>query len=344
MLRRSLAIGLSLSLLAVANMGFTQVGPGARSLGPDFNIYNADNIPEDVPTIVRLASEISLEEATAILQRELAAAQFFGLDGVIAEHWGSADTTPESTATRTLVVDRRGLSWRSMAPDEEEVVATFAFEDAVQIWSRFSMAERDASTDPPTDSPQGVVLYLLTEGGADDVFQDPINLSKILPNYPDLLPTYIAARSARPLAASGLFFEAGSPAGFAVCCFSSTGFSPDGMNAHLPIGRLPLVIAAFQRLAPNLEYVDHAGLLFSVPNAEPTSEEADVITALCNRDGFDNQGVVLCQHNQLHGLAFMKIHSHGDMPGLIYICEAEEVGDYEAQATCVTQTMMEQGP
>ena len=40
----------------------------------------------------------------------------------------------------------------------------------------------------------------------------------------------------------------------------------------------------------------------------------------------------------------MKIHSHGDMPGLIYICEAEEVSDYEAQATCVTQTMMEQGP
>lgn len=116
------------------------------------------------------------------------------------------------------------------------------------------------------------------------------------------------------------------------------------MDAHLPIERLPLVIAAFQRLAPNLEYVDHAGLLFSVPNAEPTSEEADVITALCNRDGFDNQGVVLCQHNQLHGLAFMKIHSHGDMPGLIYICEAEEVSDYEAQATCVTQTMMEQGP
>ncbi len=307
MLRRSIALGLFLSLLMVANVGVAQVGPGARTLGPEFNLYNADHIPENDPTIEGLGSEMSVEEATAILQRELVGAQFIGLDGVLAEHWGSvtdaaspSPPTPQSAAAQTLVVDQEGLSWRSMVQGEEEVVARFAFEEGVQLWTRFSMAERDASTDPPTDSPQGVVLYLLTEEGAHDVFEYPVDFSKILPGYPDRLPTYTAERSSpRRLAEPGLFFDAGRPGGFAVCCFSSTGSGDGGVDAHLSLGRLPLVIAALQRLAPNLEILDHGGLLFSVPLSYPRSEEIEIIIAKCNRGGSTTRGSFCASTNRL---------------------------------------------
>jgi hypothetical protein len=312
-------------------------------MGPEFNTYNADHIPENDPDIARLISDMSLEEATAILQRELVAAQFLGLDGVKTEHWGSSGSTsppqptPESAATRTLVVDQRGLSWRSMARNEEEVLASFSFADAVQVWTRFSMAERTSSSDPPTVSPQGVVLYLLTGDGVDEVMENAIALSKILPSYPGGLPSY---SSGRFLVEPGLFVEEGSPGGFAVCCFSSTGFG-DGADPHLPLERLPLVIAAFQRLSPNLE-TRETRLLLTVPLASPTSGETETIIAQCNREGFDNQGVFLCQLDQLNGLAYVKVHAHGPDRNLVEQCAVEWVGDYHGQAACVLDTMMDE--
>ena len=343
--RSSVALGLILSLVTLSGIASAQVGPGARNLGPEFNIYDADHIPENDPAIAQLLAEMSAEEATAILQRELAGAQLFGLDGVPAEHWGSAaeaspaPPTPQSAAAHTLVVDQQGLSWRSMIQGEEEVSARFAFAEGVQLWTRFSMAERDSSTDPPTDSPQGVVLYLLTEVGADDVFEHPVSFSKILPSYPDRLPTHVVVGSKRPLAEPGLFFEEGRPGGFAVCCFSSTGFGDGGDDPHLALERLPLVIAAFQRLAPNLEVLDHDGLLFSFPQSDPNGEEVETILVKCNSNPLDNQAIVLCQYNQLLGLAYMK-YNHVYYPELAGPCSVEWVGDYRAQGECVEFTMM----
>ena len=337
------ALGLILSVFMLSNSGSTQVQPIGQTLGPEFNTYNADHLPENDPAIARLISDMSIEEATAILQRELVAAQFFGLDGRKAEHWGSTDTTPESTATQTLVVDRQGLSWRSMAQHDAEVLATFPFEEAVQIWTRFSMAERTSNSDPPTATPQGVILYLLTEAGVDDVMQYPIPLSKILPSYPAALPSYPADDGGPLLVRPGLFKEEGNPGGFAVCCFSSTGFG-EADEPQLPLERLPLVIAAFQRLSPNLVPPDTRGLLLTNPLAFPTPEEVDNILAQCNRGGFDNQGVFLCQHDQLHSLAYMKTHTDHMMAILAERCAAQWVGNYHEQANCVMNTMMEEGP
>ena len=341
MLPRSFTIGLSLSLLTLAGVGASQVGPTARTLGPEFNPYNADFIPENHPSIAELRSEMSVEEATAILQSELVGAQFFGLDGVMAEHWGPigiVPVTPQAAAVQTLVADQEGLSWQSMVPGEEEVLARFAFEDAVQIWSRFSMAERDASTDPPTDSPQGVVLYLLTADGADDVYLDPIAYSKIVPSYPNRLPAYGAKGRARTLTTPGIFVEDGNPSGFAVCCFSSTGFG-DGEGVHLSLERLPLVIAAFMRLSPNLEVRDNAGLLLSVPLSFPQTVEVDTILTFCNSAGFHNQGVPLCHYSQLQGLAYMKLNETL-FPELARGCALEWPGDYRTQGECVDFSMM----
>ena len=341
MLPRSFTIGLSLSLLTLAGVGASQVGPTARTLGPEFNPYNADFIPENHPSIAELRSEMSVEEATAILQSELVGAQLIGLDGVTAEHWGPvgiAPVTPPAAAVQTLIVDQEGLSWQSMVHGGEEVQARFAFADGVQLWTRFSMAERDASTDPPTDSPQGVILYLLTADGVYDVYLDPIAYSKILPSYPNRLPVYGAKGSARTLTTPGIFVEDGNPSGFAVCCFSSTGFG-DGEGVHLSLERLPLVMAAFMRLSPNLEIRDYAGLLMEVPLSYPTSEEVGTIRAFCNTGRFHNQGTTFCQHNALQGLGYMK-HNETAFPTLARECALEWPGDYRSQGECVDYSMM----
>ena len=324
-------------------LAYEQTAPLGQTLGPEFNTYNADHIPENDPHIAQLLADMTGEQAIAILQRELVAAQFFGLDGEKAEHWGTADTAPESTATRTLTVDRQELSWRSMAQHEQETLATFRFEEAVQIWTRFSMAESTSHTDPPSATPQGVILYLLTDVGVDDVMQYPIPLSKILPSYPGQLPSYPPDAGGRFLIEPGLFIEGGRPDGFAVCCFSSTGLGETN-EPHLPLERLPLVIAAFQKLSPNLVPPDTRGLLLTNPLADPSTEEAATIIARCNLAGFDNQGVFLCQNDQLNSLAYMKSHAHGMMGHLVERCSAEWVGDYLEQAKCVLNTMMEEGP
>lgn len=331
---RTTALGLILALLMLSSSGSAQQEPIGQTLGPEFNSYNADHIPENDPEIARLLADMSLEDASAILQAELVAAQFFGLDGVKT---GSA-------GAQNLTVDQQGLSWRSMNQNEEEVLANFSFEDAVQIWTRFSMAERTSQTDPSTATPQGVVLYVLTDAGVDDVMQYPIPLSKILPSYPAQLPAYPPNAGGRFLIEPGLFVEGGRPDGFAVCCFSSTGFGDGGEDPHLALERLPLVIAAFQRLSPNLVTPDTRGLLLTNPLADPSTEEAETIIAQCNLAGFDNQGVFLCQNDQLNSLAYMKSHAHGMMGHLVERCSAEWVGDYLEQAKCVLNTMMEEGP
>ena len=339
--RRPFTIGLSLSLLTLAGVGASQVGPTARTLGPEFNPYNADLIPENHPSIAELRSEMSVEEAMAILQSELVGAQLIGLDGVTAEHWGPigiVPVTPQAAAVQTVIVDQEGLSWQSMVHGGEEVQARFAFEDGVQLWTRFSMAERDVSTDPPTDSPQGVILYLLTADGAYDVYLDPIAFSKIVPSYPNRLPVYGAKGRARTLTTPGIFVEDGNPGGFAVCCFSSTGFG-DGEGVHLSLERLPLVIAAFMRLSPNLEVRDNAGLLLSVPLSFPQTEEVDTILTFCNSAGFHNQGVPLCHYSQLQGLAYMKLNETL-FPELARGCALEWPGDYRSQGECVDYSMM----
>jgi hypothetical protein len=328
-------LGIILSLLMLSNSGSVQAESSGQILGYEFNIYNADYLPEHDPSIARLVADMSVEEAVQILQRELVGAQFFGLDGVKVENTSSAEPTPESAAVQTLVVDRPGLSWRFMLQHEEGVLASFAFDDAVQVWTRFSMAKKSTDSDPPTVSPQGVVLYILTHDGVEDVMENAIALSKILPSYPGRLPSYSTGQS---LARPGLFVREGSPGGFAVCCFSSTGFG-HGEEPDIPLERLPLVIAAFQRLSPNLE-TPESRLLLVVPLAKPTNEEVETIIAFCNRGGFDNQGVFLCQHNQLHGLAYMKSHAHGSMSNLVDQCALKWVGDYRQQAECVTYDMM----
>ena len=69
-------------------------------------------IPEEPPLDrTNSVSEMSVEEATAILQSELVGAQFFGLDGVMAEHWGPigiVPVTPQAAAVQTLVADQEG--------------------------------------------------------------------------------------------------------------------------------------------------------------------------------------------------------------------------------------------
>jgi hypothetical protein len=341
--RKHLASRLTLPLLLLGQLALAQVQPGAPVLGPDYNRYNADHLPEHDPAIAELMSAMTAEEAIAILQRELAGAQFFGLDGVKAEHWGTPEAAPGATAARTLAVDREGLSWRTMAQDEEgegDVVVSFSFADAVQVWTRFSMAHGTPDSDPPAITPQGVVLYLLSDGGVDDVMEEPIPLSKILPSYPGALPSYSPDTRGIRLTQPGLFLAEGRPGGFAVCCFSSTGFGLED-DPQLSLERLPLVIAALQTLSPNLETPDLRGLMLTNPLASPTPEESQSILALCNRGGFDNQGVFLCQHDQLHGLAYMTSHGHGMMQDLIVICTSEWVDNYLEQAKCVLNTMMD---
>ena len=55
--------------------------------------------------------------------------------------------------------------------------------------------------------------------------------------------------------------------------------------------------------------------------------------------GFDNQGVVLCQYEQIAGLAYMK-YNEVYFAELAYMCAREWVGDYRAQSECVDYTMM----
>ena len=339
MLYKYPALGLILFILSLSSSGTTQESVG-QTLGPEYNIYNADHLPENDPRIAEIAADMSVQEAAAILQRELVGAQFFGLNGVKAAHWGSSDISAETAATRTLVVNQRELSWRSMMQGEEEALASFSFEEAVQVWTRFSMAERSSDNDPAAATPQGVVLYILTNDGVNDVMEYPIPLSKILPSYPAGLSPYPSGFS---LTAPGLFVKNGNPSGFTVCCFSSTGFG-DGEDPHLPLARLPLVIAAIQKLSPNLTSPDTAGLLLTNPLAYPTVEEAENILAQCNRGGFDNQGVFLCQNDQLNSLAYMKSHTGGMMDHLVVRCSSTWLGDYLEQSKCVLNTMMEEGP
>ena len=309
-----------------------------RVLGPEFNLYDGDFIPEHHPDIDTLVSYMSVEDAISILQRELAGAQFIGLDGVMAEHWGNTsggeDVTPQAAAVQTLKVDERGITWQAGSYGD---LFAFGFESAVQLWTRFSMAMRDTCSGE--DSPQGVVLYLLTEDGAKDVFEDPIAFTKIIPRYPTRLPTHQGKGVARNLGDPGVFSEPGSPEGFAVCCFSSTGSSDEGEETHLSLERLPQVIAAFERLSPRLETPELNGLLLA-SHFVPDADEFEDIINFCNRDGSPhNQKTALCQYSALQGLAYVK-HTEATMPKYSTVCAKEWPGDYRGQGECIDFTMM----
>ena len=308
-----------------------------RVLGPEFNLYDGDFIPEHHPDIDTLVSYMSVEDAISILQRELAGAQFIGLDGVMAEHWGNTsggeDVTPQAAAVQTLKVDERGITWQAGSYGD---LFAFGFDSAVQLWTRFSMAMRDTCSGE--DSPQGVVLYLLTEDGAYDVFDFPVQFSKIVPLHPSLLPAQPAVRSALPLTEPALFMGEGRPEGFAVCCFSSTGLGQE-QEPQMSLDVLPLVIAAFKRLGANITIPEYDGLLFEVPLSTPNGGEIDNILKVCNMSGPHNQRVVLCQYVQLQSLAYMK-HNDEFYPQYSVPCAKEWPGDYRAQSECVEFTMM----
>ena len=314
-----------------------------RVLGPEFNLYDGDFIPEHHPDIDTLVSYMSVEDAISILQRELAGAQFIGLDGVMAEHWGNTsggeDVTPQAAAVQTLKVDERGITWLSAAINEGEYNNRFYFDEAISLWTRFSMAEQETCGDDFKASPQGVALFLLSEAGVETVMQNALPLSKILPAYPDQLPTYFPNDNLRPLPEPGLFLEGGSPEGFVVCCFSSTGLGVNG-EPNLHLDRLPLVLAALERLGSRLTEPQDDGLVITVPLAEPSPAELDVILARCNENDRHNQGTVLCQFQQLSGLVYMKAHFQTAERNMALQCAKDFPDDYTDQANCVLDTMM----